>query len=122
MSDHLGHVVSAPSSRCALCGGHTTRGPLEIDLAAGTVSWEGHCAEKMRRRELLLLYALNDAAPRGLSRDVVRRCVWAEDEFHLASDDSLNTYVSIARKRLREAGIPYSIQASRGLGLTLVRM
>ena len=88
-------------------------GPLAVDPAARTCTYEGE-AVSLTPTELDLLTYLMARRGRALSRDTIHRDVWGHD-FDRGTN-LIDVYVNYVRRKLDEAGCPSPIETVRGVG------
>lgn len=107
-------------SKCPHCGQPINRSGVSVDLGSGYVHFRDWSMRGLPRRESLLLEALANAFPRGLTKDQVVDAVYGDYVDHLAyPGETILAHISKLRDRLVEARSPISIQSKRGSGYWL---
>ncbi len=104
---HLGHVSTVPRGNP----------PFDICLASGRIRC-GSAEFTAPNREVLLLNALNNAYPKGLRRNALFYAVYGE-RFDYPESNCLDSHLSKLRRRMREAGVPFTPISRRYLGVCL---
>ena len=88
-------------------------GPLEVDPAARSCTYEGK-EVSLTPTEFDLLTYLMARQGQALSRDTIHRDVWGHD-FDRGTN-LIDVYVNYVRRKLEEAGCPPPIETVRGVG------
>lgn len=91
-------------------------GKLAIDRVRREIAWD-ECAISLTRRSFDLLACLADARGEAVTRAALIDHVWgaAAD----ITDNSLDVQIGALRQRLRQVGVPVSIETVRAVGFRL---
>jgi DNA-binding response OmpR family regulator len=88
-------------------------GPLLVDPAARSVSWEGAGVE-LSPREFALLHALASRSDAAVAKDELLRLVWGDEQ--AASRNVVEVYVGYVRRKLDAVGAGHVLKTVRGYG------
>jgi DNA-binding response OmpR family regulator len=88
-------------------------GPLVVDPAARSASWDGEAIE-LSPREFALLHALASRPDTAVSKDELLRMVWGDEQ--AASRNVVEVYVGYVRRKLDAVGAGQVLKTVRGYG------
>ncbi len=88
-------------------------GPLLVDPAARSVSWQGAGVE-LSPREFALLHALASRSDAAVAKDELLRLVWGDEQ--AASRNVVEVYVGYVRRKLDAVGAGHVLKTVRGYG------
>lgn len=110
--------MSGSDRNCPHCGAPVMTKIGRLDFSTGVFEFEKHYVQ-VNRREMLLLDALMKAYPSGLHRQRLEFAAYdVRDDVDVKV--GVESHLSKLRRKLREAGIPISIETKRYLGTRLV--
>ncbi len=89
---------------------------IELDLASGSVSYEGRSVE-LTKNEIRILKVLFEHAEEIVRREDLQNELWQSDEF--VDDNTLTVNVNRLRTTLASIGIGGFLHTKRGLGYVL---